>query len=106
MLGGTAGRGRWRDRNARRTRHGLTKLRRDEQQSAETYSHSVNPTGLYRFDAQGGLLSVVIPTADAVKSVEDFCSSSITSRSPSAVLGLPARNHSRSALPQESAAEQ
>ena len=50
----------------------FTKLRRDEQQSAETYSHSVNPTGLYRFDAQGGLLSVVIPTADAVKSVEDF----------------------------------
>ena len=50
----------------------FTKLRRDEQQSAETYSHSVNPTGIYRFDAQGGLLSVVIPTADAVKSVEDF----------------------------------
>ncbi len=50
----------------------FTKLKRDEQQSAETYSHSVNPTGLYRFDAQGGLLSVIIPTADAVKSVEDF----------------------------------
>lgn len=50
----------------------FTRLRRDEQQSAETYSHSVNPTGLYRFDAQGGLLSVVIPTADAVKSVDDF----------------------------------
>jgi hypothetical protein len=50
----------------------FTKLGRDEQQSAETYSHSVNPTGLYRFDAQGGLLSVVIPTADEVKSVEDF----------------------------------
>lgn len=48
------------------------KLRMDEQQSAEIYSHSVNPTGLYRFDAQGGLLSVVIPTADAVKSVDDF----------------------------------
>ena len=50
----------------------FTKLNRDERQSAETYSHSVNPTGLYRFDAQGGLLSVVIPIADAVKSVEDF----------------------------------
>jgi hypothetical protein len=50
----------------------FTKLRKDEQQSAETYSHSVNPTGLYRFDGQGGLLEVVIPTADAVRSVDDF----------------------------------
>ncbi len=50
----------------------FTKLRRDEQQSAETYSHSVNPTGLYRFDSQDGLVSVVIPTADAVKNVDDF----------------------------------
>lgn len=50
----------------------FTNLRRDEQQSAETYSHSVNPTGLYRFDAQDGLVSVVIPTADAVKDVDDF----------------------------------
>jgi hypothetical protein len=50
----------------------FTTLRRDEQQSAETYSHSVNPTGLYRFDTQGGLISVVIPTADAVKNVDDF----------------------------------
>ena len=41
-------------------------LRRDEQQAAETYSHSVNPTGLCRFDAQGGLLSVLIPTAEVV----------------------------------------
>jgi uncharacterized protein YuzE len=50
----------------------FTKLPKEEQQSAETYSHSVNPTGLYRFDAHGGLLSVVIPTADAVKNVDDF----------------------------------
>jgi hypothetical protein len=68
----------------------FAKLRRDEQQSAETYSHSVNPTGLYRFDAQDGLVSVVIPTADAVKNVDDFlfffdyesldeCSASVTS---------------------------
>lgn len=50
----------------------FTKLRKDEQQAAETYSHSVNPTGLYRFDAQGGLLGVIVPTADAVRSVDDF----------------------------------
>jgi hypothetical protein len=50
----------------------FTKLKRDEQESAEIYSHSVNPTGLYRFDAQGGLLGVVSPTGDAVKSVDDF----------------------------------
>jgi uncharacterized protein YuzE len=50
----------------------FTKLRRDEQQSAETYSHSVNPTGSYRFDALNGLVSVLIPTADAVKNVDDF----------------------------------
>jgi len=50
----------------------FTKLRRDEQRSAETYSHSVNPTSLYRFDSEDGLVSVVIPTADAVKNVDDF----------------------------------
>ncbi len=50
----------------------FTKLRKDDQQSAETYSHSFNPTSLYRFDAQDGLLEVVIPTADAVRNVHDF----------------------------------
>lgn len=50
----------------------FAKLRKDEQQAAEAYSHSVNPTGLYRFDAQGGLLGVIIPTADAVRSMDDF----------------------------------
>lgn len=50
----------------------FTRLRKDEQLDAETYSHSVNPTALYRFDAQDGLVSVVIPTADAVKSVDEF----------------------------------
>ena len=50
----------------------FNKLRKVEQEAAETYSHSVNPTGLYRFDTQGGLLGVVIPTADAVRSVDDF----------------------------------
>lgn len=50
----------------------FTKLPKDEQQSAETYSHSFNPAGLYRFDAQDGLLEVVIPAADAVRNVDDF----------------------------------
>jgi uncharacterized protein YuzE len=44
----------------------------DAQRSAEQYAHSINPAGSYRFDAQDGLVSVIIPTADAVKSVEDF----------------------------------
>ena len=43
----------------------------EEQKAAQTYSHSINPDSLLRFDAQGGLLSLVIPT-DAVKNLDDF----------------------------------
>ena len=49
----------------------FTNLTAEEQKAAQTYSHSINPESLLRFDAQGGLLSVVIPT-DAVKSLDDF----------------------------------
>lgn len=50
----------------------FAKLSQQERQFAETYSYSVNPTGLYRFDVRGGMVSVVIPTADLVRNVEDF----------------------------------
>ena len=49
----------------------FTNLTQEEQKAAQTYSHSINPNSLLRFDPQGGLLSVVIP-ADAVKSLHDF----------------------------------
>ena len=49
----------------------FTNLTQEEQKAAQTYSHSINPDSLLRFDAQGGLLSLVIPT-DAVKNLDDF----------------------------------
>ena len=48
-----------------------TNLPPGEQQAAQTYSHSINPESVLRFDAQGGLLSVVIP-AGAVNNLSDF----------------------------------
>jgi hypothetical protein len=47
-------------------------LRGHEQQNAILYSHSVNPTGLYLFDAEGGLASIMYSASDAVESVEVF----------------------------------
>ncbi len=49
----------------------FTGLTADEQKAAQTYSHSINPESLLRFDAEGGLLSVVIPTG-AVNNLDDF----------------------------------
>jgi hypothetical protein len=48
----------------------FTSLSSEEQKAAQTYSHSINPEALLRFDQEGGLLSVVIPTAGAA--VDDF----------------------------------
>jgi hypothetical protein len=47
----------------------FTAMTADEQKAAQTYSHSLNPESVLRFDAQGGLLSVVIPAGAAV---DDF----------------------------------
>uniref|UniRef100_Q020T3 Uncharacterized protein n=1 Tax=Solibacter usitatus (strain Ellin6076) TaxID=234267 RepID=Q020T3_SOLUE len=46
-------------------------LTAERQQAAQTYSHSINPESLLRFDRRGGLLSVVIP-AGAVNNLDDF----------------------------------
>ena len=60
------------------------------QQVAETYSHSINPTGL---------IGVVIPTADVARSVDDFCSSLTIRHLTSAARRFLVRSHSRICIP-------
>ena len=47
-------------------------LPENERRRAAEYSHSINPTATVALDANGGLLSILVPTADAVGRLEDF----------------------------------
>lgn len=48
------------------------RMRDNERLTALKYSHSITPNVTIVLDQAGGLLSVVVPTADAVKSVQEF----------------------------------
>jgi uncharacterized protein YuzE len=43
-----------------------------ERRKAAEYSHSINPTATISLDESGELLSILVPTADAVGPLEDF----------------------------------
>jgi hypothetical protein len=47
-------------------------MSRHQQQNITVYSHSINPIGLYLFDAEGGIASIVFSASDAVESIEGF----------------------------------
>lgn len=43
-----------------------------ERRKVSEYSHSINPTATVGLDVSSGLLSVLVPTADAIGPLEDF----------------------------------
>jgi|SRR6185437_269758 len=44
----------------------------EEREQMTTYSHSINPTARCALDEDGGLISVLVPTADAIGPLETF----------------------------------